>query len=444
VDLGAAERDAVDLLERLCRRPSVSAEGGALAETADLVEGLLRDAGFETRQLVVDGAPPAVWGELHGTGGRTVLLYNHYDVQPADPLELWETPPFEPAIRDGRLYARGAADNKAQIALRLAALHALGGSPPVTIRWIIEGEEEVGSPHFDELVRGNVELLRADGCLWEGSGFRPDGRPEFVLGVKGVLAVRLDLALLSGDAHSGSAAVVPSAAWRLVDALTCLKEPAGRIRVAGFYAPVRQPTPGELAAIAEQSPTADDELRKAYGVREFVDGVSGEELRRRLSLEPTCNLAGFHTGYGGPGVKTVLPARASAWLDFRLVPDQHPSEVLDQVRAHLDAHGFGEVEITKLASAEPAMTPLDDPFAARAIAVAERLAGKPASIVPSAAGTLPIVAPLQQHVGLPGLSAPDNAVYGGCSAHAPNEHIRLEDLGPALRYFEALLEELGS
>jgi acetylornithine deacetylase/succinyl-diaminopimelate desuccinylase-like protein len=265
-----------------------------------------------------------------------------------------------------------------------------------------------------------------------------------MLGVKGVLSVRLDLTVLSGDAHSGSAAVVPSAPWRLIDALTCLKDPGGRVRVDGYYDAVRGPTEADLEAVAAQSETVEDELREAYGVREFLDGVGGAELRRRLSFEPTCNLAGFHSGYGGPGVKTVLPARASAWLDFRLVPDQHPDEVEKQVRAQLDRHGFGDVEITRLAVAEPALIPLDDPFAARAIAVAERLSGKPASIVPSAAGTLPIVAPLQRHVGLRGLSVPDNAVYGGCAAHAPNEHIRVQDIGPAMRYFLALLEELAS
>jgi acetylornithine deacetylase/succinyl-diaminopimelate desuccinylase-like protein len=444
VNLEAAEREAVALLEALCRLPSVSAEGGALVETAEFVEELLGGAGFETRQLAVDGGPPAVWGELRGRSERTVLLYNHYDVQPPDPLELWETPPFEPSLRDGKLFARGASDNKAQIALRLAALKALDGPPPVTVRWIVEGEEEVASPHFDEIVRMNVELLRADGCLWEGDGFLPDGRPELMLGVKGVLSVRLDLAVLSGDAHSGAAAVVPSAPWRLIEALTCLKDPAGRVRVEGYYDPVRGATEAELEAVAAQSETVEDELRDAYGVQEFLDGVGGAELRRRLSFEPTCNLAGFHSGYGGPGVKTVLPARASAWLDFRLVPDQHPDDVEEQVRAQLDRNGFGDVRITRLAAAEPALMPLDDPFAARAIAVAERLSGKPASIVPSAAGTLPIVEPLQRHVGLRGLSVPDNAVYGGCAAHAPNEHIRVRDIAPAIRYFLALLDELGT
>jgi acetylornithine deacetylase/succinyl-diaminopimelate desuccinylase-like protein len=443
LDVDAVEREAVRLLEQLCRQPSVSAEGAGLSETADLVESLLADSGFTTRQLRADDGPPAVWGELAGRSPWTLLLYNHYDVQPVDPIELWDSPPFEPAVRDGKLFARGASDNKAQIALRLAVVRALGDALPVTVRWIVEGEEEIGSPNFDELVRRHADLLRADGCLWEGSGFLPDGRPEVVLGVKGVLAVRLDLELLSGDAHSGTAAVVPSAPWRLVEALGTIRDPAGRILIGGFHDAVREPTPEQRRAVAEQSPTADDELRAAYGVREFVDGVQREVLRERLTFAPTANIAGIHTGYGGPGVKTVLPARASAWLDFRLVPDQRPGDVLRLLRSHLDERGFSDVEITQLAAADPAATPPDDPFVARAVAVAERLSGQAASIVPLVAGSLPFVASFNRYVGVPGLSAPDNAVYSGCAAHAPNEHIRLEDIAPAIRYTVALLDELG-
>jgi acetylornithine deacetylase/succinyl-diaminopimelate desuccinylase-like protein len=443
VDVEAIERETVELLMALCRLPSVSAEGGALAETADVVESLLAESGFTTRQLHADAGPPAVWGELRGESDWTLLLYNHYDVQPVDPIELWDSPPFEPTIRDGNLYARGAADNKAQIALRLATIRALGGTPPVTIRWIIEGEEEVASPNFDELIRRHAELLRADGCLWEGGALSLDGRPEIALGVKGVLAVRLDVELLSGDAHSGAAAVVPSAAWRLVDALGTLRDPGGHVLVDGFHDAVRAPTEAQRAAVAEQSGRADDELRGAYGVVDFVDGVHGEALRERLAFTPTANIAGIHSGYSGPGVKTVLPAQASAWLDFRLVPDQQPDDMLELLRSHLDRRGFTDVEITVLAKADAAVTPPDDPFVVRAVTVAERLTELPASVFPIVAGSLPVAASLKRHVGVPGLMVPDNAVYYGSAAHAPNEHIRLEDIAPAVRYLLALFAELS-
>ncbi len=447
LDVQSIEQEALDLTRELCRKPSVSAEDRELNETADLVETLLTATGFETQQVAVEGGPPAVYGELPGEGDATLLLYNHYDVQPVDPIELWESPPFEPTLRDGRLYARGAADNKAEIAARLATIRALRearGAAPLTIRWIIEGEEEVASPHFEAIVEHNVELLRADGCLWEGSGLALDGRPEIALGFKGNLAVKLDVQSLSIDAHSGTAGVLPSAAWRLHAALGSIRGADGSVRVQGFHDAVREPSARAREAVAEQSPSVEDELREFFGAEEFVDGLTGLELRERLTFSPTCNICGIHAGYGGPGIKTVLPAHASAWMDFRLVPDQRPAEVFESIRGHLDAEGFSDVALTFLASAEPAATPPDDAFASRVIGVAERVTGKPPSIFPLAPASLPIVASLQRHVGVPGLSAPDNPVYGGSAAHAPNEHVRVEDFGPAIEFTIALLDELGS
>jgi len=447
LDVQSIEQEALDLTRELCRKPSVSAEELALSETADLVETLLTGAGFETRQLEVDGGPPAVYGELAGYGDTSLLLYNHYDVQPVDPIELWDSPPFEPTLRDDRLYARGAADNKAEIGVRLATIRALREARdglPLTIRWIVEGEEEVASPHFDAIVEQNADLLRADGCLWEGSGLALDGRPEIALGVKGNLAIRLDVQALSSDAHSGNAAVLPSAPWRLHAALESIRAHDGTVRVQGFHDAVREPSKRARQAVAEQSPSIEDELREFFGVEEFIDGLTGEALRERLTFSPTCNICGIHTGYGGPGVKTVLPAHATAWMDFRLVPDQRPDEIFDLLRAHLDDEGFSDVALTFLAAAEPAATPPEDAFASRVIAVAERVSGKSPSIFPIAPASLPIVTSLQQHVGLPGLSAPDNPVYGGSAAHAPNEHVRVEDFAPAIEFTIALLDELGS
>jgi acetylornithine deacetylase/succinyl-diaminopimelate desuccinylase-like protein len=445
LDMRPVEQEALDLTRELCRKPSVSAEERALDETAELVETLLTAAGFETRQLAADGSPPAVYGELPGNGETTLLLYNHYDVQPVDPIELWESPPFEPTMRDGRLYARGAADNKAEIGVRLATIRALreAGSTLPTIRWIVEGEEEVASPHFDAIVARNADLLRADGCLWEGGGLAPDGRPEIALGFKGNLAVRLDIEILSEDAHSGLAGVLPSAAWKLHGALASLRDGNGGVRVAGFRHDIRDPTAEAREAVAEQSPTLDEELRDVYGVDRFIDDLSDVALRERMTFEPTCNIAGIHSGYSGPGMKTVLPARAGAWLDFRLVPDQHPAKVFDQLRAHLDEQGFKDIELTLLGSAEPAATPVEETFVSRVVNVAQHVAGKPVSIFPLAPASLPIIASLQRHVGVPGLSAPDNPVYGGCGAHAPNEHVRFADFAPAIQFTIALLDELS-
>jgi acetylornithine deacetylase/succinyl-diaminopimelate desuccinylase-like protein len=446
-DFEGIENEAVRLLEILCRQPSVSAEGRALDETADVVEQLLAESGFVTRQLRADGGPAAVYGEQRGRSDFTLLLYNHYDVQPVDPLELWDSPPFEPTVRDGKLFARGTADNKGELAIRLAVIRALlqdSGELPITIRWIVEGEEEVLSPHFDEIVRTNADILKADGCLWEGAPARlSDGRPGVGLGFKGALALRFDVRLLKTDAHSAVAAVVTSPAWRLVEALTSLRGPDRRVRVEGFYDSVREPTEAERRALAEQSETTQNELQEQLGIEEYMDGLTGVAVRERASFAPTFNIAGFKTGYSGPGFKTVLPATATAWVDVRLVPDQHPEEIERLIRAHLEREGFHDVSISVFGTAEPAGTPIDDPFVRRVVGIAQQVAGQPASVTPRVAGTLPIIASLKRHLGVPGLAPPDNPFYPGARAHAPNEHIRLEDVGHAVRFTHALLVGLA-
>jgi len=281
-DYDRMESDALRIFDLLCRQPSISAEGQALDETAELVEHLLGDAGFETRRLRVDGSAPAVYGDQPGRGGFTLLLYNHYDVQPVDPLELWDSPPFEPTQRDGKLFARGSADNKGELAVRLAAVRALrddNGELPIRVKWIIEGEEEVGSTNFDKIVRRNAELLQADGALWEGGSARlPDGRPEFGLGFKGALGIRLDVRTLATDAHSSLEPVAPSAAWRLVQVLASIRDREGMVQVRGFYDNVLAATDEERLAIAAASFSDDDELRETLGLDEFVDGLSGAAL----------------------------------------------------------------------------------------------------------------------------------------------------------------------
>ncbi len=428
--------DAQLLLERLCRQPSVAAQGLGMPEMADLVESLLSETGFSTQRLHAEGAPPAIYGELRGRSPYTILLYNHYDVQPAEPLELWHSPAFEPTVRDGKLFARGASDNKGEIAARLTAIRALRaviGELPITLRWIIEGEEEIGSPHFGAIASKYATLLQADGCFWEGEGFGPTGRPELLLGTKGLLYVQLDVQGTGIDAHSGSAPILPSAAWRLVQALATLRTPQGHIRIPGFYDAVLKPSEAQLAAIADQ-PVMDTELREAYQVRQFVDNLSGAALSERLAFTPTCNIAGLVSGYTGEGSKTVLPSKAMAKIDFRLVPDQDPQDILEKLKAHFKAEGYDDISITTFGNAEPIVTPIDEPFVQRIITLTEGYNGKKPSINPIAGGTLPLLGALRRYVGLPGLSVPGNPTYWANGAHAPNEHIRLNDLREAVRF----------
>ncbi len=438
------EGEAEALLGLLCRQPSVAAQGLGMGEMADLVEALLKETGFVTQRLYAEGAPPAIFGELRGRSPYTILLYNHYDVQPAEPLELWKSPPFEPTVRDGKLYARGSSDNKGEIAARLAAIRALlavNGELPITLHWVIEGEEEIGSPHFGAIAEKYAELLKADGCFWEGENFGPTGRPELLLGTKGLLYVQLDVQGVGIDAHSGSAPILPSAAWRLVQALATLRTADGHVRIPGFYDTVLKPSEAQLAALAD-APDMDAELKEAYQVEEFVDGLSGAALRERLCFTPTCNIAGLVSGYTGEGTKTVLPAKAMAKIDFRLVPNQEPEDILAKLQAHLKNEGYDDIAITVFGNAEPVVTPMDEPLVQKMLKIAEGYNGQKPVINPIVGGTLPLLGALRRYVGVPGLSVPGNPTYWANGAHAPNEHIRLNDLREAVRFNCYMFTEL--
>jgi acetylornithine deacetylase/succinyl-diaminopimelate desuccinylase-like protein len=443
--LAEHEQEGQEILERLCRQPSVRAQGIGIEEMATLVEGLLRDVGFSTQQLTAEGAPPAVYGELRGRSSYTLLLYNHYDVQPAEPLELWHSPAFAPTVRDGKLYARGASDNKGEIAARLAAIRALRaahGELPITLRWIIEGEEEVGSPHFEAFASRYASLLQANGCLWEGAGFDAADRPMIGLGTKGLLYVQFDVQAMAADAHSGNAALLPSAAWRLVQALASLRTPEGQVRIPGFYDAVRPLTEAQRAAIADQT-DSDAQMKEHYQIQHFNGGLSGVNLRLQAAVTPTSNIAGLLSGYSGEGVKTVLPAKAMAKMDFRLVPDQDPHDILEKLQTYLKAQGYEDIQVTCLGAAEAVVTPMEEPFVEKMTTIAQAYDGKAPAINVINNGTLPLLGSLRRHVGVPGMQAPGNPVYWDSGPHAPNEHIRLSDMTRAVRYNCHMFLSLG-
>jgi acetylornithine deacetylase/succinyl-diaminopimelate desuccinylase-like protein len=437
--------EAQSLLVDFCRFPSIATQNGDMASTASWLERELTKTGFETQQINIEGAPPYIFAESKGLSPITLLLYNHYDVQPADPLELWLSPPFEPTIREDKLYARGVADNKGGICTRLGAFRALVnryGELPITIKWIIEGEEEIGSPNFGALARQHADLLSADGGLWEESDFDENDRPSFTLGFKGMLYVQLEAKALHQDAHSGFATVLPSAAWRLLKALASIKDKQGVVRIPGFYDAIRQPTPDEIETMRKQ-PDLEDQYLDMFQISEFIDGVRGFDFRRQSAFKPTANIAGFLTGYTGQGVKTVLPAEAMAKMDFRLVPNQIPEDIFEKLQYHLSVNGFDDIKLTILGSASPVVTPIDTPLVGKIIHIAEEFAGLPASVTTISGGTLPFLEAMSKYVGVPGFSTPGNATYYGCGVHAPNEHIRLKDFDRGLRYNVFMFEELG-
>ena len=413
-------------LSRLVAQPSVGAQNWGIAECADLVAEMLRRRGFLV-EIMATGGAPIVYAERDGRSQKTLLIYNHYDVQPAEPLELWESPPFEPSLRDGKLYGRGVSDDKGQLVARLFAIDALlsaDGELPCTVKFVVEGEEETSSAHLHDYVVQNRERLAADACIWEFGGVDHQETPMQYLGLRGICYVELTVESLSTDAHSGlGGSIFPNAAWRLTWALNSLKGPDERIRIAGFYEDVRPPSARDRELMAAL-PEVADEYRQRYGVKEFIKGLTGgAELQIEEVFVPTCTICGLTSGYQGPGSKTVLPARASAKVDFRLVPDQRPDQILRLLRRHLDEHGFGDVQITDLGGDIPARTDPDHPFVDLVARTAEPVYGKPMQLVPMVGGSGPNY-PFIHDLNLPVVSA--GAGYPGTLAHAPNENLRLD------------------
>ncbi len=431
------------------RQPSVAATGEGILEMAALVARRLASLGAEVQIVpTVEDAPPVVWAEI-GEGDKTLLIYNHYDVQPPEPLELWESPPFEPTIRDGRIYARGASDDKGELVTRIHAIEAwlaTQGKLPFKIKWLIEGEEEIGSPHLHAWVERHQDWLRKpdgrplDGCLWEFGGFDEKGRFVLTMGVKGICYVELHAKGVDHDLHSSQAALAPNAAWRLVWALGTIKDASERILIEGYYDHVRPLTPQEEAVIA-QMPFEEEEIKQKWGIREFVTGVSGLEAAKRLLFQPTATICGLSSGWEGQGTKTVLPARAVAKVDFRLVPNLTPELVLDLLRKHLDRHGFSDVEIKFLGGYRAALSDVNSPMVKAAERAAQRVYGQQPVKALLSPGSGPMYSLSEFIGGVPVVCA--GIAHADTRAHAPNEHIILQNYYDGMRFIGVLIDEFA-
>jgi acetylornithine deacetylase/succinyl-diaminopimelate desuccinylase-like protein len=412
-------------LGRLVAQPSISAQNFGLTECASLVADMLRARGFDAAIHPTAGAPVVV-AERKGKSDKTLLFYNHYDVQPPEPLELWESPPFEPQIRDGKMYGRGVSDDKGHLVARLFALDALlaEGELPCNVKFIVEGEEEAASVNLAKFIHEHTNLLKADACIWEFGGVDHTDTPMQYLGLRGIQYVELTVDLLSTDVHSGTGgSIFPNAAWRLVWALNSLKGADERILIPGFYDNIQPPSQRDRELFAAL-PDVADEYKSRYGVPYFLKGIKGgEELKIEEVFSPTCTICGLTSGYQGPGSKTVLPARASAKVDFRLIPDQEPKDILQKLRAHLDSKGFTDVKITDLGGDAPARTDPDDPFIKLVVDAAKDVYEKPMILVPLVGGSGPNH-PFVHELGLPVATA--GMGYPDTRTHAPNENIRID------------------
>ena len=426
------ERHLARLMD-LVRQPSVSATGEGVEECAGLVRSMMEEAGFEVRFARCGKAAPLIYGQiLNPKAKRTILIYAHYDVQPPEPLELWETSPFEPVVKDGRLWARGAADDKSQLYAAIAAAQAwrrIAGRAPVNLKVLFDGEEETSSSGLFGFVRENGELLRTD-LVWVSDGeYDCSGRPALTFGARGILYIELKVRGAAADCHSGMfGGLAPNPAWRLVGLLATMKVRSGRVLVEGFYDGIRPMSRLEAQALAENP--YDGELARRYLGAEKLDVPEGTSAAEALMFRPTLNICGLASGYGGPGSKTIIPSQAIVKMDIRLVVDQDPGEMLDKVKRHLARHGFGDVEIVQHGAMKPVKTDMGHPAAGAAVKAVEMGFGATPVKIPSAGGSVPTYI-FQEALGAPVITVP--YANADCNMHAPNENMDLESFYKGMR-----------
>jgi len=433
----------IEDLRRLVQIPSVAAQRQGIPDTVHAVNELLNAAGGRVTVLEHAGANPVVVAEFDGRSPRTLLFYDHYDVQPAEPLEEWTVPPFDVTRRNGLLLGRGVADNKGDLMTRIAAIRALRavrGGLPCRVKFLIEGEEEIGSTHLGAITRAHTALLRADACIWEYGERDAKERKHIVCGMKGICYLQLEAKTASVDLHSSLGAVFEGAAFRLIWALSTFKDKSGRVQIPGHYDRVRRPTAAEEAAVREIPPDVVDDIQKQVGVAGTIGGVSGAEAIHRLLFTPTCTVCGVWGGYTLEGSKTVLPKAARAKIDFRLVPDQDPHEVARNVRRHLDAGGFSDIEVSVLGAEFPWRTDLSDPFIGLVRDCCREVTGRTVLVYPTSAGTGPAhdVGPV---LGIPLVSA--GSGYWNARAHAPDENVREGDFRETILLMAGIMERFG-
>jgi acetylornithine deacetylase/succinyl-diaminopimelate desuccinylase-like protein len=373
-------------LQRVVRQPSISSKNIGVRECAELLVEMMKDLGVDARVMETEGLP-VVYGEIRTSvpNAPTLVIYNHYDVQPPDPVEEWTYPPFGAEIVDGVLYGRGATDAKGNLLAQLKALDAFrsAGVPlPCNIKFLFDGEEESGSPSLPGYVNKNLDLLKADAALSFDGGFDASDNPRVQFGSSGLLFVEIRAKGAEADLHSARARIVENPAWRIVWVLNKLKGPEGRINLPGFYDKIRPISESDRAALVKTGWDDVTQMRD-LGVKSFLDGVTGLKAFEQLLFTPTCNIAGFATGYMGPGKKTVLPSRAACRLDFRLVADMDPNEILAKLRAFLDENGCADFEIESKGAVEPSRTALDNPFASVVCDAARSVYGREPGIRPT-------------------------------------------------------------
>lgn len=442
----AVEQELVadhDRLAAYLKLETVSAQHREIDETVDFLEQAFKSVGATvTVWRDVAGSHPFVFATLPagptGNADKTFLFYNHYDVQPPEPLDEWQTAPFDLTEVDGKYVARGVSDDKGELMARLSAVKALQATSglPCNLKFIVEGEEEIGSPHIAPMVQQHAAELAADVIVWETGGKDADENFDITCGVKGIMSFELRVKTAEKDLHSSLAAYADNAAWRLTRALASLRGPDNRVLVAGFYDDVRVLTAEEQRATAAL-PFNETTTRENFSLKRPL--VTTDPVAALVNAT-TMTINGLSSGYEGEGVKTVLPKQATAKLDCRLVPNQEPKKLAQLIQAQLVRNGFEDVEVVYLLGEKPFRSKLTDPFVQLAVKTAAKIYGDRVKLVPNAAGTGP-----QVFFGET-LQAPIVAfgtTWAGSGPHAPNENIRIADYQQDAWYTAEVLRDFG-
>ncbi|NHJ47498.1 MAG: M20/M25/M40 family metallo-hydrolase [Asgard group archaeon] len=418
--------------------PSVSAKEEFLVEAAEYSAKLLKENGFEVK-IYETGGGPVVTGLMDVGAKRTLMFYDHADVQPAEPFELWESEPFKLDVRDDRLWGRGTADNKDEIVCRITAIRAYldaGLKLPCNIKFVIETEEESSSKNLTKYFDQDLDFFKnVDGCIWEFGGSNREKLQEFILGVKGILYVQLSVKTMSIDSHSASATHLPNAAERLLQAIRILKDDSGKILIPEFYDDIVEITDEEMEVIKNYN-FYPVETKAHYGIGTFRYGMSDDEAKINYFTKPTCNICGITTGYQGEGGKTVIPKEALVKIDFRLVKNQNPDKILDNLRKYLDENGFDDIQIDWSNGYPPSKTYVNDEFVKLCSRANEKIYGHKASLQSTSGGSGPMYL-FGDHMPVVSLGCG----HSNTNAHAPNENIYIKDFVDGMKMVATIIEE---
>ncbi|GAF12694.1 acetylornithine deacetylase/succinyl-diaminopimelate desuccinylase [Bacillus sp. JCM 19045] len=424
---------------------SLSEHKQDLRDTAQWLKEAFHRAGLETVEVIETAKHPVVYAEWLGAGpeAKTILVYGHYDVQPVDPLHLWETEPFEPTIRDNKLYARGASDDKGQTFMHVKAVEAMlktEGKLPFNVKFLVEGEEEIGSPNLDTFVEQEKDRLAADVLIISDTPMLEKGKPAICTGLRGLAAIELKLKGTKGDLHSGLyGGAVQNSLHALVQLLGTMRNDSGKIMVEGFYDGIEELSTEEKESIAALG-SGDDSMKAEVGVDELF-GEPGYTARERTWIRPTLEVNGLFGGFQGEGVKTVIPAEATAKITCRLVPGQDPIDILEKIEAHVKTNtppGV-TVETERHDTGKPFAAPVTDEAFAAAARAYERVYHTEVAYT-RMGGSIPVVETFDTQLHIPivlmGFGLPSE------NFHAPNEHFHLENYDKGLETILAFWDEL--